>query len=328
MPTNTLRSTKSCVYWSLLCLLMVSDSIPLDSLDAAQAGCPTGTYSHKIKHNGRHTRGCLCATGSKCIGSKCRQLSAPKNRSMWIHAQCTDCSCTDGGAQKEQLVPLTGDPMLDYTIVRAQLDAYTSQLLFSIEGNSDDFPEEQALYRSHAAAKEVKRICEIGFNMGHSAALWLTSNKAAHVVMFDLWDHSYGAPAESILQARFPGRLTVIKGDSTTTVPAYIAANPGTYCDIVSVDGDHSFPGALADLVNMVKLAQPANAQFQSIGFIDDTPCKKKYCLGPGKAVDELVAMGRITVIKTIGDRTKSYRGISVFRVESLGIRKSSPVMT
>lgn len=53
----------------------------------------------------------------------------------------------------------------------------------------------------------------------------------------------------------FPGRLEVILGDSTVTVPAYTLAeeaagrDPHAW-DVVFIDGDHSEEGAYIDMVN------------------------------------------------------------------------------
>lgn len=61
-------------------------------------------------------------------------------------------------------------------------------------------------------------------------------------------------------QTVFPGRLEVIIGDSSRTVPAYAmredaAGKDSHTCDVVFVDGDHSEEGAYADLVNLRALA-------------------------------------------------------------------------
>lgn len=53
----------------------------------------------------------------------------------------------------------------------------------------------------------------------------------------------------------FPGRLELVLGDSSVTVPAYAAAEAAAgrdpqACSVVFVDGSHSEEGAYADLVN------------------------------------------------------------------------------
>lgn len=56
-------------------------------------------------------------------------------------------------------------------------------------------------------------------------------------------------------QALFPGRIQLVLGDSSVTVPAYaksesVAGNDPRVCNVVFVDGDHSEEGAYADLTN------------------------------------------------------------------------------
>ena len=79
--------------------------------------------------------------------------------------------------------------------------------------------------------------CEIGFNSGHSAATVLSTNPHSKVVAFDLGNKSSKA-AKDYLDHKFPGRLHVIWGNSTKTVPA---AEKPEKCDAFLVDGGHSF---------------------------------------------------------------------------------------
>ena len=61
----------------------------------------------------------------------------------------------------------------------------------SLEGHSGQFVGERKLYVALARLPFVKHICEIGFNAGHSASLWLLANPTAKVTMFDIWTHEY-----------------------------------------------------------------------------------------------------------------------------------------
>merc|ERR1719291_160267 len=58
------------------------------------------------------------------------------------------------------------------------------------EGHSGQLDVERRIYVTLARLPEVKTICEIGFNKGNSAMLWLRANPKARVVMFDLWKYS------------------------------------------------------------------------------------------------------------------------------------------
>ena len=97
-----------------------------------------------------------------------------------------------------------------------------------------------------------ERILEIGFDRGHSAAMWLGLSDAS-VVSVDISDDPELLRAVEILQERYPGRLTFIHGDSRT-VRELLA--PHAF-DLVFIDGDHSEEGALADLLLAFELEAP-----------------------------------------------------------------------
>jgi hypothetical protein len=96
----------------------------------------------------------------------------------------------------------------------------------------------------------AKRIMEIGFNAGHSAELFLKYT-SAHVTSFDLGDHPYVTHAKEYIDAYYPGRHSLILGDSTVMVPKCI----GKY-DVIFIDGGHDYEVARADLQNAKKLAR------------------------------------------------------------------------
>ena len=56
-------------------------------------------------------------------------------------------------------------------------------------GNAGQLVIEPRVYLAIASMGPdcVRTICEIGFNAGHSAAMWLFAAPTAHVYMFDLW---------------------------------------------------------------------------------------------------------------------------------------------
>ena len=112
----------------------------------------------------------------------------------------------------------------------------------------------------------VKTVMEIGFNAGHSAEVFLENNKDLTLVSFDIGTHSYGAAAKEYIDATYPGRHTIIWGDSTTTVPEYINANPGKIFDFIFIDGGHQVNTVRANFQNCSFLA---NAD--TVVAIDDT---------------------------------------------------------
>jgi len=87
-------------------------------------------------------------------------------------------------------------------------------------------------------------MCEIGFNGGHSALLFLLGNTAENLrfTIFDIASHSYVPVCFDYIQSKFSNvNFELIIGDSTITVPKFVDSNSrliGTY-DVVHVDGGH-----------------------------------------------------------------------------------------
>ena len=135
-----------------------------------------------------------------------------------------------------------------------------------VEGNSGNFESQLRLYYYLARQPWVSTICEIGFNAGHSTLQWLAGNDKAIVYSFDIGEHGYTRPMFTYLQRRFPGRLNVTIGDSRKTIPRFSATNRHVKCDLVIVDGGHTYDIALADLINMRALA---NADHNVLVFDD-----------------------------------------------------------
>ena len=84
--------------------------------------------------------------------------------------------------------------------------------------------------------------------------------------------------AIDFLHRAFPGRVTLTAGDTKQTLKA-IGHEQSTKCDVISIDGDHSFQGASSDLHNMRALAKPTG----SVVIMDDLRCGSWWC-GPPTA--------------------------------------------
>lgn len=118
-------------------------------------------------------------------------------------------------------------------------------------------------------AKGKKKLCEIGFNAGHSAVLLLqASDRDAEVLFFDLGEHAYMWPCYEYVKGEFPQKTDLIVGDSRQTIPQYIADHPevvGTF-DFVHVDGGHELSCFLSDIEQAMKLVKSGG-----IIIVDDT---------------------------------------------------------
>jgi len=116
-----------------------------------------------------------------------------------------------------------------------------------------------------------KIVCEVGFNAGHSALLWLLAG-ATRVISFELGQYNYSQLAAGWLLDRFPGRLNVVLGDSFRTVPTFRTMFPHEVCDIVLVDGGHTTEAAWGDLVHLKEFVEVgSDAKNGHIVLVDDS---------------------------------------------------------
>ena len=158
--------------------------------------------------------------------------------------------------------------------------------------------------------------CEVGLNGGHSAAAMLLSspNVTAHV--FDLLEYRYSASVATLLRVRFGSRFQLHPGNSRDMLLGWSAVfvDAGYRCDLVLVDGDHTYLGTRKDIIDL-RLAAADGAWL----VVDDVvpecnPAKRSgaadeaYCaawsrahphkkwdqrvIGPGIAVRNLIQLG------------------------------------
>jgi len=134
------------------------------------------------------------------------------------------------------------------------------------------------------SSPNVKHICETGFNAGHSSFNWLTSNDKATVQSFDLGVHKYAFEMAKYMKYKFKERFSVTFGNSVKTIPKFSAENPHYRCDLILVDGGHSYEVALADINNFIPMASEKN-----LIIIDDIEYPKVR-----KAWGKFVRSGRV----------------------------------
>ena len=156
-----------------------------------------------------------------------------------------------------------------------------------LEGSTS--PEELLYLANTARRTGAKLIGEIGFNAGFSTTAFLNANPDSRVVSFDLVEHGYTRVAKKIVDEKFPGRHTLIGGDSTKTVPDFAEKNPDVKFDLVFIDGGHSYEVAMADILNMRKLCTGATAV-----VIDDLTPWLKWGIGPAKAWNDAIEQGLV----------------------------------
>lgn len=167
-----------------------------------------------------------------------------------------------------------------------------------LEGSTS--PEELLYLATTARSTGARVIGEIGFNAGFSAQTFLRAVPDARVVSFDLVEHGYTKVAKKMVDAKFPGRHTLIAGDSTKTVPEYAAANPELRFDVAFIDGGHDYQVAKADIVNMMSMCTEKTAV-----IIDDLTPWLKWGKGPTQAWNEGIEAGYIRQSEVFQDGRK-----------------------
>ena len=147
------------------------------------------------------------------------------------------------------------------------LSAYLQSRNFTeFEGYSQQVPGQTKDLAQLISHPDVRTVMEIGFNAGHSAEIFLKTNPNITLVSFDLGCHDYVKVGKEYIDSKYPGRHTLILGDSTKTIPKYIEENPGKTFDLLFIDGCHEYDFALADMSNCRLLAHK-----NSIVLLDDT---------------------------------------------------------
>ena len=124
----------------------------------------------------------------------------------------------------------------------------------NVEGGSTI---EQVQYFIHfiIARPEIKLILEIGFNTGSSAAYFLSSRDDIKVISVDIGVHRYVHDCKHIIDKHFPGRHTLIIGDSKVVIPSLNKEQNRMVPDLIFIDGDHAEPTPLIDVRNCLKMA-------------------------------------------------------------------------
>jgi hypothetical protein len=148
-----------------------------------------------------------------------------------------------------------------------------------------------------AESPEITKILEIGFNAGHSSYVFLHARPDVTVVSFDLGAHAYVRKAKEFIDMKFPGRHTLLLGDSRSTVPMYASEHPGAAFDLIFVDGGHEYDVALADLLNCHAMAQP-----HGLVVMDDMRPWKTWGIGPVRAWSEAKRTGTLEELQLLQD--------------------------
>ena len=143
----------------------------------------------------------------------------------------------------------------------------------------------------------VSRVIEIGFNAGDSSCVFLGARDDLAVVSFDLGQHRYVTRAKQYIDKTFPGRHTLILGDSRQTLPDYLASHPGAAFDLAFIDGGHEYDVASADIRNVLPAVRPGG-----LVVIDDLEPWKTWGDGPVRAWAEAKQRGAVKEVALLQD--------------------------
>jgi predicted O-methyltransferase YrrM len=169
------------------------------------------------------------------------------------------------------------------------LDEYLASFGFTeLEGHCQQVSGQVRVMKAICKHTNIRNMLEIGFNAGHSANLILQANPHLHLTSYDIGDHEYTKIGKQYIDIMFPGRHTLVLGDSKVTVPK----DTKKY-DAFFIDGGHDYETALADILNCKVLANQS-----AIVLVDDVILTESmavsYTIGPTKAVGDCVRNGLI----------------------------------
>lgn len=156
----------------------------------------------------------------------------------------------------------------------------------------------QTMFFRHLLAEnpKVTKILEVGFNAGHSSYLFLSARPDVTVVSFDLGDHEYVARAKAFIDTKFPGRHTLVLGDSRKTLAKYRTDHESTF-DVLFIDGGHDYDVAIADILNCQGMAKPSG-----LVVMDDMLPWRPWGVGPVRAWAEAIQLGIIEELQLMQD--------------------------
>lgn len=127
-----------------------------------------------------------------------------------------------------------------------------------------------------ALSTHKKRVMEIGFNAGHSAAIMLCANPDLRYFGIDIGWHAYTVPCAQFLNEKFPGRIELSIGDSRSVYP--MAFDKYADCDLIHIDGGHSHELFRIDMVHALTL--PCTNPDRHI-LVDDTEDPHNPAISP-----------------------------------------------
>ena len=132
-------------------------------------------------------------------------------------------------------------------------------------------------FRRLISVERPRVVCEIGFDAGHGAAIWLEGTEVERLNSFDLPFFSfapYAMAGRALVDALYPTRVVLHDGNSDDTVRAHslkVQAGAERPCDIWFIDGSHQGRMPAKDLENALGSA----ARNRTVVIADD--CTRRW---------------------------------------------------
>jgi predicted O-methyltransferase YrrM len=174
------------------------------------------------------------------------------------------------------------------------------------EGHSGQIVKQTETLKELASNLSIKNVLEIGFNSGHSADTFLSSNPNIKLVSFDIGMGKNVILGKSYVDRKYPFRHCLIIGDSTKTIPEFLKNNPDYKFDLIFIDGGHTYDIATKDIMNCKELAHS-----DTVVIMDDVvhDSSAEYCTGPTQAWIDAASKNIVTIIDTV--KFQDNRGMS-----------------
>jgi len=132
--------------------------------------------------------------------------------------------------------------------------------------------------------KAANSIMEIGFNAGHSVALYTHANPNITVRSFDICIHKYTKLCAQYITDKTQYDFKLTAGDSKHTLKSY---DPTSKFDLIHIDGGHGYNAASSDLTECKKFSTK-----DTLIIVDDA-----YLSAIAKLIHESVQANRIVEI-------------------------------
>lgn len=137
------------------------------------------------------------------------------------------------------------------------------------------------LYR---LCKSAGSIMEVGFNAGHSVALYTHANPNIIVRSFDICTHKYTKLCSEYIVDNTKYDFKLIEGDSRATLKSY---DPTSRFDIIHIDGGHGYNAASSDLTECRKFSTK-----DTLVVVDDA-----YLSAIARLIQESIQAGKIVEV-------------------------------